>query len=288
MHGLTIIDSLLVTWLRRKWPGFGNLHRCWTKIGGRRLLTLRTTYGNRVALDPSSYIDRIVLQSGYYESEVLEALRPHLGTGAVLWDIGANIGLHAITAKFISPETRVIAFEPSPTMLGRIAENQELSAVAIETCPIALGAEARYAKLHLSGAGNPGMTTLKPWSEARYESTMMVWCDRADNLARPGELPEPTVVKIDVEGFETEVLDGFGKLLEQTSLKLVVFEAEPGLTEANNDHAVAKRLRGAGFTLRALGRREATEHSLQNYAAERLRGAYETPPGKTDSRVPNA
>ena len=285
MHGPTIIDRLFVTWLRRNWRGFERLHRLWQTLGGRELIVLRTTYGNRVALDPMSYIDRIVLQSGYYESEVLEALRPHLGTGAVLWDIGANIGLHAITAKFISPETRVIAFEPSPKMLGRITENQELSAVAIETCPIALGAEARYAKFHLSGEGNPGMSTLKPWSEARYDSTMMVWCDRADNLTTSGELPEPTIVKMDVEGFEPEVLDGFGKLLDQISLKLVVFEAEPGLTESNNDHALAKTLRAAGFTLRALGRREATEHYLENYAAERLQSQSEASLGKAGPRV---
>jgi FkbM family methyltransferase len=266
----TTIVRLLVHWLRKEWRGLGILHRCRHTLGGRPLITIRTNYGNHVALNPLSYIDRIVLQAGYYESEVIETMRPHLGGGAVLWDIGANIGLHAVTAKFLSPETRVIAFEPSPAMLDRIAENQALSSVEIEVCPIALGAKAHYAQLHVSGEGNPGMTTLKPWSEAQYESTMSVWCDRADGLVARGELPEPTLAKIDVEGTESEVLDGFGELLHRQSLKLVIFEAEPGLDEAQCDHPLAAKLRAAGFVVRVLPRREQTAHNLDNYAAERL------------------
>jgi FkbM family methyltransferase len=270
MIGPSLIDRVLRAWVRRGWKGFVTLYRLWTNLGGRHHLVMRTIYGNQVALNPFSYIDRIVLQAGYYESEVIETMRPHLGGGAVLWDIGANIGLHALTAKFLSPETRVIAFEPSPAMLGRIAENQALSSVEIEVCPIALGTKAHYAQLHVMGEGNPGMTTLKPWSEAQYESTMSVWCDRADGLVARGGLPGPTIAKIDVEGAELEVLDGFGELLHRKSLKLVIFEAEPGLDEPQCDNPLVAKLRAAGFVVRALPRREQTAHNLDNYAAERL------------------
>ena len=239
-------------------------------LTGESLITFRTTYGNCVALNPYSYIDRIVLESGYYESEIIEAIRPHLGPGAVFWDIGANIGLHAVTAKFLSPETRVIAFEPNPAMLPRLSRNQALSSVDVEVCAMVLGADRRCATLHLSGEGNPGMSTLKPWDQAGYEAVLNVYCDRVDRLVSTGSLPEPTVVKIDVEGFEMEVLEGFGDLLARPTLRILVFEAEAGAERPESNNAIARLLRSAGFQLRPLARREATEHNLENYAAERL------------------
>jgi hypothetical protein len=75
---------------------------------------------------------------------------------------------------------------------------------------------------------------------------------------------------LDVEGFEAEVFEGFGDLLKRPTLKLLIFEALPGLAEPDSCDPMATKLRAAGFSLRPLGRREATEHNLENYAAERL------------------
>jgi hypothetical protein len=53
-------------------------------------------------------------------------------------------------------------------------------------------------------------------------------------------------VKIDVEGFELEVLGGFGELLSDPSLRAVIFESEDGLVQ-NTTHPVMRLLWAAGF-----------------------------------------
>ena len=84
-------DRMWRLWRRRKWPGF---HRAWRACRGPGArLRCATPYGSVFALDPYGYIDNTVLMSGFYESEVIEALRGELRPGAVLWDIGANFGL---------------------------------------------------------------------------------------------------------------------------------------------------------------------------------------------------
>ena len=50
----------------------------------------------------------------YYQREVLDAILASLRDDGVLWDVGANVGLHVITAKRLRPQETVVAFEPAP------------------------------------------------------------------------------------------------------------------------------------------------------------------------------
>ena len=106
-------DRLLALFRRRGWRGYPKLLHWLKPPGARRELLTVTRYGSRFYLRPRDGVDTHVLLEGFYESEVLEAVRPVLGPGAVLWVVGANFGLHAITAKFLHPHATVVAFEPS-------------------------------------------------------------------------------------------------------------------------------------------------------------------------------
>ncbi|MEO8204543.1 MAG: hypothetical protein ABI615_00075 [Chthoniobacterales bacterium] len=112
-------DRLLATFHRRGWRGFHPLYR----FAGKPSIFIRTIYGSIMGLHPIDYIDGIVLREGYYESEVFEALLPYLRKGAVFWDIGANFGLHSLTAKHCAPDLIVHAFEPNITIFQRITAN---------------------------------------------------------------------------------------------------------------------------------------------------------------------
>jgi hypothetical protein len=113
------------------------------------------------------------------------------------------------------------------------------------------------------------MTTLHPWSEARYDSVIPAECARGDALVAAGKFPAPTVIKLDVEGGEADVLLGLGTLLTAPALRAVVFEGAGNLDDRSLDDPVAGQLLRAGFRLRSLTRREDTAHPLENYAAER-------------------
>jgi FkbM family methyltransferase len=263
----TLSDRFLTWWLRRGWRGFHTLRRLRHACGGSQRLRLRTPYGSVFNLDPVAYIDGIVLREGYYESEVFEALRPYLGAGAVFWDIGSNFGLHSITIKLLYPATQVFAFEPNPVMIGEIKAHAQLNGVELDVLPYALADSGGPRIFHVNNQGNAGMSTLHAWSLASYQQQITVECARGDELVATHRLPPPTVIKLDVEGGEADVLTGLGALLTGPELRAVVFEAASGLNQAPDDDPIAGPLRAAGFVFAPLARREHSAHSLDNYLA---------------------
>jgi FkbM family methyltransferase len=223
-------------------------------------------YGTKLLLSPLEFIDSFVLSSGYYESEVLEAILPFLVPGAVFWDIGSNFGLHAITAKYLKPEARVICIEPSPLMIARLQANARLNNVNVEIISAALTDSRGFRHLHLA-EGNSGMTTLKPLETASYPDKVLCWCDTGDNLVK-GYLPTPTVIKLDVEGSEIDVLRGLKNVLTGTILKAIILEADPTLI-TKLDSELYRILTSAGFKIKVLTRNEKTQHHLENFIAVR-------------------
>jgi FkbM family methyltransferase len=258
----TLSDRFLSAYAHSGRRGFARLWR----LCGRRpgdTVNFLSRYGTSFDLDPWAYIDSIVLRQGYYESEVLEAIVAELGIGDVLWDIGANIGLHGLTAKKLVPEAEVICFEPSPAILGRLWRNRFLNNLDVRVVPTALSDNRDLHAFYIAPPGNPGMSTLSPWSGAKYESQTVVATVPGDELVGAGRLAAPTVIKLEVEGHEEAVLRGLTHVLA-SSCRIVVFEDAPeGNTPAK---ALLAHL---GYCFEPLVRKEASHHGLVNILARR-------------------
>lgn len=257
-------DALLRRYRACGWRGFFTLLRLIRPDG---LIRTRTRYGAVFALSPLDYIDGVVLRENYYESEVLEALRPFLAPGCVFWDVGANIGLHAISAAQLVPGLTVCAFEPNPRTLQRLRTNIAANPLSITVWPGALGEQQGHAQLTLF-EGNSGQSLVGAPATA-HASTVSVPLARADALIAEGKLPAPDVMKLDVEGYEANVLSGFGSLLGTSRLRAVVFESGPDTLLRPDTCPAARLLVAAGFRLSRLTRREKTTHLLENYLAVR-------------------
>lgn len=269
VRGIPLRDRILALHRRSGWRGFHALWKLRARGDPSAGILCRARYGALFSLRPYSEVDAFVLRCGYYESEVLEALRPWFRPGAVFWDVGANFGLHAITAGVLEPGMTVIAFEPNPAEARRINEHAAINDARVTVAALALGGQDGERDFHVA-RGNTGMSTLYRWDRADYEQTLAVAVRRADALVAAGQYPAPSVMKIDVEGAEPEVIGGLGSLLGSPALQAVVFEAEPGLETLNTPHALVSPLRDAGFSsLRCLARREPTHHALENYVASR-------------------
>lgn len=264
---LPLADRYVALHARRHWPGLRAALRLRRLLKGSARIRFRTAYGSTFDLEPAHFIDGIALRHGFYESEVLEALRPHLArSGAVYWDVGTNFGLHAITAKRIAPHCTVVAFEPEPGLATRLAAHALLNEVAIEILPVALGDTDGRGTLFVH-ATNPGASTLRPWSGTSYEHCVDVPVRCAHSLVESGQAPMPTVVKLDVEGAEELALTGFGDLLARRELRAIVVEDVAGWPAIRAP--ILDRLVDCGFGVRRLERREPTQHGLDNYVAER-------------------
>jgi FkbM family methyltransferase len=254
-------DVLLANWHRSGFRGALMLSRFLRKRNG---LLFRTRAGAFYHLDPNSYIDRIVIRDGDYESEVRKSMVAAAQPDSTVWDIGANFGLHATGLGMMRPDLQIIAFEPNPREHTRLLQHRAWNAPHIATSTVALSDRAGLLPLHLGPEGNSGMTTLSPWSEATYGGTVMVAVARGDDLIAAEACPPPNVIKIDVEGHEAAVLRGLGQTLRQTKCHTVIFEDGPeAATEAK------ELLEAAGFKVTRLDRNEQSDHALQNFMAKK-------------------
>jgi FkbM family methyltransferase len=158
-----------------------------------------------------------------YEESFRRAMFRCIRPGDCIWDVGANIGHYSEQfATAVGPSGKVISFEPSracATMLEARARDHEAGA-SWEIAPIALSDADGDAWLSVqAGDTAPGNQLVS----RDAPSAVAVRTARADSLLDAG-YTAPEVVKIDVEGFEGEVLDGMGSVLRSGSLRAVCME----------------------------------------------------------------
>jgi FkbM family methyltransferase len=218
-------------------------------------ITAATKYGSVFRLRPHDYIDNIVLREGYYESEVLEAMLKTVPANGVLWDVGANFGLHSITLKKLRPDVRVLCFEPAPDQAARLLVHANINGVEVALFCMGLGRGPGTAVLHIV-RGNPGMNTFTPWEQATY-SGVQCYLDCGDNLISSGAAARPDVVKLDIEGGELDALAGMSRLFSKAK-PTIICEGGAELSDT---------FEWMQMSFRPLVRHEATSHALNNYIA---------------------
>jgi FkbM family methyltransferase len=158
---------------------------------------------------PISHAHAGALASGNLEIAVQEALVRHLERGAVAYDIGANLGFFSlVAARLVGPEGRVYAFEPAPDNAEAIARNAALNLLEnIVVIPRAVSSHGGTARLQI--VDDQSWSRLEEFGQHPDTERMLeVETVAIDELVRTGELPPPSLVKIDVEGAELAVLDG--------------------------------------------------------------------------------
>ncbi len=253
-------DRVAAFLLRRDIRGAHKFH---AKLCGGRRLEVESKHGLRLLLDPYEYVDSQILRFGYYEEEVLDGLLSDFHDGDVVWDIGANIGLHALTIAKLRPTAQVSAFEPNPALNTLIQSAARRNALMVNTVSTALDSVGGTARLYLS-PGNAGMSSLHNWGADPQQPSIDVTTARAEDLVAASQISSPNIVKIDVEGNEDRVLSGMSRLLANPRLHTIVFE------DSTQEATKAKEiLYAAGFQINPLSRREATHHHLDNYVAKR-------------------
>lgn len=208
-------------------------------------------------LDTEDVIDFKLLYRASHQSNVVDYLSARLGEGPkVFWDVGANVGSFALPIALRNRGTTVHAFEPSPPVFARLSANMEKNPTLqhrVHGHHLALGDESGTARFFVSSEPfNSGVGGLGP-SRNRTERGVDVPIARGDDLLATGRVPVPDLIKIDVEGFELEVLRGLDGFLRRANVE-VVFEHEPyRLRERSlGPRAVIDHFRSLGFDIREI------------------------------------
>ena len=265
---MALYDRLLTFLNRKKIRGKDRLYRILVNVGFRKLLISQIKYGVKVHLNPREYIDSIIIREGFYESEVTEVILNSLKERDNFWDIGASIGIHSLAVKKNLPLVNVFAFEPNPHTLGLLYENVRINKLDVKICGFALFNKSDVLTLYIKD-DNSGMTTLTPWHEIKFSFTTHCITQTGDYLVNSG-YSIPTVIKLDTEGSELQVLEGCKTILANPKLKVILFEAGNNFLEELESNEIAVLLKGYGFKkIKQLSRNENTHHLLSNFQALR-------------------
>ncbi|MGH3345162.1 MAG: FkbM family methyltransferase [Carbonactinosporaceae bacterium] len=142
-------------------------------------------------------------------SLVSEVVKP----GAVVWDVGANLGLFSFaSAVAAGTEGRVLAIEPDAWLVELLrrsaAANTQADLAPVEVLPVAVSESFGVGRFHIARR-NRSTSHLEGYGTTQTggtRSTELVPTVTLDWLAM--HFPLPDVLKIDVEAAETLVLRG--------------------------------------------------------------------------------
>ena len=155
---------------------------------------------------------------GLREYEDMGFLLHALQSGDLFVDVGATIGSYSILAGACEG-VKVIAFEPVPQTFSWLQKNIKINALENRIEAMNIGLAEQKGSLNFSS--NLDSLNHVVLQEKHNTSVVKVDVSKLDDIL---DHKYPTVIKIDVEGYELQVLNGAKKILDNPSLIAVIVE----------------------------------------------------------------
>lgn len=156
-------------------------------------------------------------------------------------DVGANVGSYTILASaHIGAET--ISCEPVPATYAHLLNNIRINFVHDRVAALNIGIGSKKEQIGFTSS----LDSMNHVATRQDENTINVDCDTLDNILQK---KVPALIKIDVEGFETEVLKGACQTLGDPELKAIIIELNgSGRRYGYDDENIHQTLTDFGFT----------------------------------------
>ncbi len=156
------------------------------------------------------------------EVGTLGVLNRFLGRGDVFVDVGAYVGFFSMYAsRIVGEEGKVLAFEPNPLAYRVLLKNLKMNSIKnVIALNVALGSREEYRYLSMNDNRPASETTLM--DTGRNGKRVRVRVRRLDDVLNDLGIGNVRMVKIDVEGWENEVLKGTVRTIERSRPILVI------------------------------------------------------------------
>jgi FkbM family methyltransferase len=180
---------------------------------------------------------------GLHEFEDMALVLHALREGDLFADVGANVGSYTVLAAGAAGAA-CLSFEPHPGTFSHLLDNVRLNNLQSKVTAknIALGARSGF----LAFTSELDTVNHVVAERETVRDAVQVPVETLDAVLSGAAL---TLMKIDVEGFETEVLDGALEAIQSPSLLAVIMELNgSGLRYGYDEDKVHARMLGWGFT----------------------------------------
>lgn len=167
-------------------------------------------------------------------------------------DVGANVGQFSVASANIFKNVQIYAFEPVPESFETLCKNVS-KLDSVKTHALALGEQAGQIDFHVNSHSHSSSALpltqhhLTAFPHAQENKIITVPVTTLDNISHELNLVSPTLLKLDVQGYETNVLEGAVKTLKKVDYVLLeasfkpMYEGELLFTE------IVELMQGYGF-----------------------------------------
>ncbi|RYD78810.1 MAG: FkbM family methyltransferase [Verrucomicrobiaceae bacterium] len=201
------------------------------------------------------YLDSELCKLIYYkhfEAHEREFMNAFLRPGDTFVDVGANIGLFSlIAARVVGPSGRVFSFEPTPLSYSRLQENIQANGFNnVRTFQLALSDEEGSLEFSKSVDGFDAWNSpAAPAMGSKIEKEQVqatTWDKFSVDQDLNGKI---TMMKIDVEGWESRVLAGARESLKcpDAPLLQVEFTEEAAILAGSTCAELYRSLESLGY-----------------------------------------
>jgi FkbM family methyltransferase len=168
-----------------------------------------------------------------FERSTSRVISRYVRSGMTVLDIGANIGAHTlILDKLVKPGGRVLAFEPTEYAFHKLLRNVQLNPCLEDTikcfqCFLTYGLlrstypKSIYSNWPLSGGHDRHAEHL-----GEPMGTLGAWAAALDRVLADLYVDKVNLVKLDVDGFECNILEGAAEMLKRDR-PILILELAP-------------------------------------------------------------
>jgi len=203
----------------------------------------------KIEIDPWEWTQIDIFKHGHTEPGTLRLFGRILRPGDVYYDVGAHVGFHALVARsFVGPTGKVIAVDPQPYNCARILCNSELNDFHNISVVIAVvGNASGQITLHNQDTRDKSRLSMKLESMNDRPQMFRVPMMRLADLMDESGDQSVRLLKVDVEGYEPEVICGAGSGLRK--IENIILEILPDCMGRVEITSMLNRLIENGFRL---------------------------------------
>jgi FkbM family methyltransferase len=210
---------------------------------------IKDILGSKMYLDTRDKgVSRELAIMSVREELFTRTLQDSLREGDCVLGIGANIGYYSLMeARLVGPRGKIYAIEPVPHNMKLLEDSIRLNNYDnVETFQLAIGQTDSMAKMYLSD--HPNWSSFYP--PRRITGKIDIAISSVDSFLKGKRLPD--LVRMDVEGYEYEIIIGMSDLLESGRPLRLFIEFHPDIMGRPRAASFLSILKKHGFQLKKI------------------------------------